>query len=377
MRNPRKAMLVVGFLGGLLPLTSGLQAQTNSLPSATSIPAIPSAQLQHVPSIRSGPIDLSKYSSDVLNCAICRERLGLPALGPSTASANKPELIQPTVSNPTQRFSPPTQQVDRPASEGDLAPKVGASFGASGLITAGAAKQMEASGLVIQEFRPPTPKPEDFRLETLPPEARKQFFQQLELPNGARVMSAQITSGNQEKGSATVIDAPTSPESIEPVRNPKETAPSIAANVQAPAVAKEETLQAAIKANEASIPLPIPLPIPTPIPAPDPSAAMADTLQAVEQMKAENSKLAEQLAAASKEREKLQEMMRVQSESFEKKMAEIERSNQETAKMLEARTLEVTELQNKLQAQPKSQKKPKPDSGNGKKKPSKNSSKDH
>jgi hypothetical protein len=358
-------MLVVGVFWGLLPLTTGLQAQTNSLPSAISIPALPNAQLQHVPSIRSGPIDLSKYSSDVLNCAICRERLGLPALGPSTASANKPELIQPSASIPTQRFTPPNQQVDRPASEGDLAPKVGASFGASGLITAGAAKQMEASGLVIQEFRPPTPKPEDFRLETLPPEARKQFFQQLELPNGARVMSAQIMSGNQEKGSANLTDSSTGSETIKLDGEPKETAPSVPANTQAPAVAKEETLQPANTPKEA------------PIPAPDRSAAMVDTLEIVEQMKAENSKLAEQLAVAAKEREKLQEMVRVQSESFEKKMAEIERSNQETAKMLEARTLEVTELQNKLQAQPKSQKKPKADSGNGKKKPSKNSSKDH
>jgi hypothetical protein len=71
----------------------------------------------------------------------------------------------------------------------------------------------------------------------------------------------------------------------------------------------------------------------------------------------------------AKEREKLQEMMRVQTESFEKKMAEIERSNQETAKMLEARTLEVTKLQNRLQALPKSQRKPKAESGNAKKKP--------
>ncbi|MFN9416248.1 MAG: hypothetical protein ACK578_01945 [Pirellula sp.] len=368
MRNPRRAMLVVGVFCGALALASGLQAQTNTIPSATSIAAFPNAQLQHVPSIRSGPIDLSKYSSDVLNCAICRERLGLPALVPSAASTNKPELIQPSASNPTQRFTPSTQQVNRPASEGDLAPKVGASFGASGLITAGTAKQLEASGLVIQEFRPPTPKPEDFRLESLPPEARKQFFQQLELPNGAKVMSAQIMSGHQEKGDATVIDAPTSPETIAPVRSPKETAPSIDANVQAPAVAQEETLQPAIKTNEA--------PIPSPIPAPDRSAAMAATLQAVEQMKAENLKLAEQLAVAAKEREKLQEMIRVQSESFEKKMAEIERSNQETAKMLEARTLEVTELQNQLKAQPKSQKRPKADSDIGKKKPSKNISKD-
>jgi small-conductance mechanosensitive channel len=113
------------------------------------------------------------------------------------------------------------------------------------------------------------------------------------------------------------------------------------------------------------------------ISAPDRSAVMADTLHIVEQMKVENSKLAEQLVAVAKEREKLQEMMRVQTESFEKKMAEIERSNQETAKMLEARTLEVTKLQNRLQALPKSQRKPKAESGNAKKKPSKNSSKDH
>jgi small-conductance mechanosensitive channel len=96
---------------------------------------------------------------------------------------------------------------------------------------------------------------------------------------------------------------------------------------------------------------------------------MADTLHIVEQMKVENSKLAEQLVTVAKEREKLQEMMRVQTESFEKKMAEIERSNQETAKMLEARTLEVTKLQNRLQALPKSQRKPKAESGNAKKKP--------
>ena len=235
MQNPRRAMLVVGVFGGLLSLATGIHAQSNSFPSGKNIPASQNAQLQHAPSIRSGPIDLSKYSSDVLNCAICRERLGLPALGPSTASANKTELMPPTVSNPTPRFSPPTHHVDRPA-------------------------------------------------------------------------------------------------------NPT---------------------------KEASIS------------APDRSAAMADTLHIVEQMKVENSKLVEQLAVVAKEREKLQEMMRVQTESFEKKMAEIERSNQETAKMLEARTLEVTKLQNRLQALPKSQRKPKAESGNAKKKPSKNSSKDH
>lgn len=104
MQNPRRAMLVVGVFGGLFPLTTGIQAQTNSFPSGKSIPALQNTQLQHAPSIRSGPIDLSKYSSDVLNCAICRERLGLPALGPSTASANKTELMLPTVSNPTPRI---------------------------------------------------------------------------------------------------------------------------------------------------------------------------------------------------------------------------------------------------------------------------------
>jgi hypothetical protein len=323
-------MMVVSVLGGLLPLATAIQAQTNSFLSAVNVPAVPNALPQHVPSIRSGPIDLSKYSSDVLSCAICRERLGLPAIGTSPASASKPELVQPLASTPSQKFLSPPQQVDRPASERDLPPKVGASFGGSGLITAGAAKQLEASGLVIQEFRPPTPNPEDFRLENLPPEARQQFFRQLELPNGARVMSAQIIAATE---------------------------PTLEAR-------KEETLQPANPTKDKSV-------------TPEPSTAEAETLQIAEQMKAENSKLAEKLAAAAKEREKLQEMMRVQAESFEKKMAEIERSNQETAKMLEARTLEVTELQNQLQAKPKSQKRSKAEPGNAKKKPSKNTNKDH
>lgn len=94
-------MLVVGVFGGLLSLATGIHAQSNSFPSGKNIPASQNAQLQHAPSICTGPIDLCKYSSDVLNCAICRERLGPPTLGPSTASANKTELMPPTVSNPT------------------------------------------------------------------------------------------------------------------------------------------------------------------------------------------------------------------------------------------------------------------------------------
>jgi hypothetical protein len=282
--------MVVSVLGGLLPLATAIQAQTNSFPSAINVPAFPDALPHHVPSIRPGPVDLSKYSSDVLNCAICRERLGLPALAPSTAKANKIELPRSSVSNPTQKFPTQPPQVDRPATENDLPSQVGTAFGGPGVITAGTAKQLEAPGFIIQELRPPTPNPDE--------------------------------------------------------------------------VKKEETLQPANATKEAPI-------------APESSNTLAETTRIAEQMKAENSKLAEQLATAAKEREKLQEMMQVQAESFEKKIAEIERSNQETAKMLEVRTLEITELQNQLQAKPKSQKRSKAVSGNAKKKPSKNASKDH
>jgi hypothetical protein len=273
------------------------------------------------------------------------------------------------------------------ATAGERMPKIGFSLGGPGLITAGDAQELEASGLVIQEFKPPTPNPEDFRLQNLPPEARQQFFQQLDLPSGARVMSAQIVSGNGTTASSGLI-APPSPLPMQP----KEPSSAVTQDRPNEIVPNEIVTPAANTTAELSL-------------RPYPKNEMDDAKLRESQLKAENLKLSEQLAiatelqrtkdreiaellannkvildemeAAAKERSKLQELMRVQSEAFEKKIAEIERSNQETAKMLEARTLEVTELQNKLQSLPKSQKNRNKVDSEGAKRSSKNSSQDH
>lgn len=363
MRNPRKTMIAISVFGSLFPLTLELQAQTHSFPGTIVTPGLsivpqqpvaqlqtiaplqsiapqrPIAPLQHVPSNHSGPIDLSKYSSDVLNCAVCRERLGLPALQPSTATTMKAEQVSPaTVST----NSLPVQPSDRPVNEGDVLPKVAATFGGSGLITAGAAKQLEASGMVIQEFRPPVPNPNDFRLETLPLDARQQFFQQLDLPNGARVMSAQIMSGNQATQIETVAPSTPLPEAKLP--SSKSVAP------EAPVKELKEladTKRNVEQKNAESL---------KPVEPSSASEMQQKKDRQIEELLASNQKTLSEIESVAKERNKLQEMISTQAESFEKRMAEMERSNQEMAKMLEARTLEVTELQNKLQMRAKSPK---------------------
>lgn len=71
---------------------------------------------------------------------------------------------------------------------------VGRGLGTPGLITPGSVQRMEQSGLVVEDFRPPQPKQEDFSLEGLPPEARRAFYDQLQIPEGGRVMSARVLS---------------------------------------------------------------------------------------------------------------------------------------------------------------------------------------
>ncbi len=72
--------------------------------------------------------------------------------------------------------------------------EVGRGLGTPGLITPGSVQRMEQSGLVVEDFRPPQPKQEDFSLEGLPPEARRAFYDQLQIPEGGRVMSARVLS---------------------------------------------------------------------------------------------------------------------------------------------------------------------------------------
>lgn len=98
-----------------------------------------------------------------------------------------------TVTNPHSR----PIQVQQPANFADVQ-VVGRGLGTPGLITSGAAERMQKSGLVVEEFRPPQPRAEDFSLDSLPPEARRQFYQQLDLPAGSRVMSARVVTDDQQ-----------------------------------------------------------------------------------------------------------------------------------------------------------------------------------
>lgn len=86
--------------------------------------------------------------------------------------------------------------------------EVGRGLGTPGLITPGSVQRMEQSGLVVEDFRPPQPHPQDFSLEGLPPEARRAFYDQLQLPEGGRVMSARVLSADPA--------APSEPQTAEP-----------------------------------------------------------------------------------------------------------------------------------------------------------------
>jgi hypothetical protein len=86
--------------------------------------------------------------------------------------------------------------------------EVGRGLGTPGLITPGSVQRMEQSGLVVEDFRPPQPQPEDFSLEGLPPQARRAFYDQLQLPEGGQVMSARVLSADPA--------APSEPQTAEP-----------------------------------------------------------------------------------------------------------------------------------------------------------------
>jgi hypothetical protein len=86
--------------------------------------------------------------------------------------------------------------------------EVGRGLGTPGLITPGSVQRMEQSGLVVEDFRPPQPHPQDFSLEGLPPEARRAFYDQLQLPEGGRVMSARVLSADLAAPPQPIPSAP-------------------------------------------------------------------------------------------------------------------------------------------------------------------------
>lgn len=124
------------------------------------------------------PVDISRLPADVLQCDVCRARLGLPLLG--------------TVSSTAMHDGTSATFVPAPM------------LGSPGLISASVADQMAKHGLVVEEFKPPEPAANAINLEMLPRDARQQFMKDLDLPWGARVMSANVLDSNSSAVEPTV-----------------------------------------------------------------------------------------------------------------------------------------------------------------------------
>jgi hypothetical protein len=103
----------------------------------------------------------------------------------------------------------------------------GRTLGSPGLITANTAEQLERSGLVVEEFRPPQPRPEDLSLDGIPYEARQEFYRSLDLPAGSRVMSAQIVGGGNPTTSPPTTLSPTTSEVKLPSPAPNQDIPRL------------------------------------------------------------------------------------------------------------------------------------------------------
>lgn len=199
----------------------------------------PALQTKH---LGSGPVDLNKLSPDILNCDVCRQRLGLPPI-----------------------------------------PEAGA-----------------------------------ISLGGLPLEARQQFLRELNLPSGARIMSAQVTTCEKSL-----------PASDMPIHSENEPTP------------KDES-SAAADANATPSVLPAPPPGPTPsvvLELQSINATLKAELEALMLVQREM-----QVKAQASARE-LEETMSKVREEAENRMVKMEVSNEEMARMLEARTVEVSELQ--------------------------------
>lgn len=185
-----------------------------STPNAALQPSPVLQPSQPLPLNQARPIEIRPYTTSPGNTqfveAIPRQvvppRYIAPVQGPRVAptpvlqvpQAHAIQIPAPQV-QAQQIYAPQIQapQLQQPANFADVQ-VVGRGLGTPGLITSGAAERMQQSGLVVEEFRPPQPRVEDISLDGLPPEARRQFYQQLDLPEGARVMSARVVTADQQ-----------------------------------------------------------------------------------------------------------------------------------------------------------------------------------
>ena len=382
-------------LGCTLPFATQTFGQTiiHSVPSnrieevQTVTVTVQAAPRQH---LGNGPIDMNNLSPDILNCDVCRQRLGLPPLSSvhKAASSSSSSGLKPT-SNPTKSIPgtaiAPTASPLNQLQLNQL--PSGRMLGSPGMITSATAEQMAMNGMVVEEFKPPQPEQNAIQLGALPPEVRQEFVRGLGLPPGARIMSAEI-KGKTESSNAkaeTVVAQPNAinPESaaLELPKNGSSGTAGIASPTEATAVA--EPIVAVVQKAEPQTaetfapPVP-PIPVP-PIPAPPTKTAidfsgerneLKQTIEKLqkqleEQESAFTAKKAQIEADVSAKKQSIVDMQQqleqkafklnsqlelFQSES-KKQLDQSEAASKEALAMLEKRTAEVTELQLQLKAQ--------------------------
>ncbi len=351
------------------PLAGPMPSGFISKPSATT------ATPQH---LGSGPIDRNNLPADVLNCDVCRQRLGLPPLSQAGILPGRVTLKLPSVIPSQPKFETiAPQKLDAPPVP---------MLGSPGLISSGTASQLAAQGFVVQEFIPPQIQPDAIQLGDIPPEIRQQFINGLELPPGARVMSAKIKgriaesnvgellldepkyesiAANQQDNATTISSSIELQSEIEVNPSTKKTtsntrelvAPGITSKTELEPLPRD-TVPSALKEVE------------SPFSSQELAKKQADE-SAKKQAELELA-VSDKMAALNNERDNLAKeraIMRAQLEQlqadWQKRMELADAANKEALSMLEKRTAEVTELQLQLKLQKEAVAKSKSDDAKG------------
>lgn len=336
VRRRMMAVLLIAGFGSTFWQPASTQGQESVVasPVSTPVPApIPVPAKNH---LEKGPLDLNNLPSDILHCDVCRQRLGLPPLqrsntAPATVPSNKANS-QPGAD--LSNFAPVRI------------------LGSQGLITSGTASQMVIEGLVVEEFRPPMPEAGAINLGCVPLEVRQQFMLNLELPEGATIMPAQIASGNQKpviesakpseaKEKEVVVDPlpalPTPPPPLSEKPQSRESTAAQSLGVPGLGSAPEDSNSKPSSTVESTE---------SPASAPSKTAAskeakskMQTQLDSMKQAQIEREQKAE---AATREMAESMAKMRAETEE---QISRIEASKREIAKRLETRTKELSKLQ--------------------------------
>jgi hypothetical protein len=345
----RTLSLGLAFSCGLVSLSSGI-AQTVSAPQ------------KH---LGSGPIDLNNLSDDILNCEVCRQRLGLPPLNAALPMPQRVNSVNPTPTQTNPQSSPTAPQ-----------PMMRV-LGSPGMLSS-----TPLGGNIFEEFTPPQPEPGAIRLGEIPPEVRQQFMRSLELPHGAKIMSAEIMGQKKETSNSDTNTAKPSVNSATPALTlpaPKQPAAPMNSTLGAPGIRtliepKLEVNNAGAKSaleptqNALSTPTAPPVPEQPTTPArasadlPTPTSAIATannttaTLEASKELLAKKLEAEQQAKQVDELRAQLAQssalMEKMQTESM-KRLEQVENANKESLRLLEKRAAEMTEMQLKLEAEQK------------------------